>query len=219
MNMKRFLVILAVLVLAVGLASCERDFAEAEGTAPPTGVVSGPTSTTDIMGEIVLRATQTAMALEQLAGTATPTVVEETPAATEPPQDTPVPTPEPQPTAVLLPSPTPGRPASYTLQEGEFVFCIARRFDVNQYELLNLNGLNLSSRPRAGTTLTIPTTGNPFSGNRTLSPHPTTYTVGSGDSINSIACKYGDVSPDMIATANNLTAPYSLTAGQTLQIP
>jgi LysM repeat protein len=56
--------------------------------------------------------------------------------------------------------PTAGNPpTSYTLQKGEFPFCIARRFDVNQSELLALNGLGLNSQVQPGR-LKIPQTGN-----------------------------------------------------------
>jgi LysM repeat protein len=114
---------------------------------------------------------------------------------------------------------TPGIPSSYTLQTGEFPYCIARRFNVNPFELLSINGLSTSSLVRGGTTLRIPKTGNHFPGERALMAHPTTYTVKSGQNIYEIACAFGDVSPDMIALANGLKEPYTLTAGQNLFIP
>jgi LysM repeat protein len=120
---------------------------------------------------------------------------------------------------VTVPPPTPGLPATYTIQKGEFPFCIARRFNLNVNELLTLNGLSMNSRVRTGITLKIPQTGNPFSGVRALRPHPATYTVKAGDTIYTVACYYGSASPDAIAQANNLTSPYALTPGQTLQIP
>jgi LysM repeat protein len=121
--------------------------------------------------------------------------------------------------AIEVPTPTPGLPSSYTLQKGEFPFCIARRFDVNQYELLDINGLGLNSKPQVGFNLRIPQTGNPFSGDRSLQDHPTTYTVAAGDTIYSIACKFGDVDPMSIAIANDLDAPYNLEAGDRIHIP
>jgi LysM repeat protein len=116
--------------------------------------------------------------------------------------------------------PTEGKPPStYTLQKGEFPFCIARRFNVNQAELLALNGLNLNSKPGVGAVLKIPQTGNPFVSERSLKSHPTDYTVRSGDTIYTIACQFGDVGPDMIALANDLESPYNLESGQVLHIP
>jgi LysM repeat protein len=124
-----------------------------------------------------------------------------------------------QPAAQVL-EPTEGPPpATYTLQKGEFPFCIARRFDLNQAELLALNGMNLNSKPGVGTTLKLPQTGNHFVTDRSLKDHPTTYTVSAGDTIYTVACKFGDVSPDMIALANDLDEPYTLSSGQTLNIP
>jgi LysM repeat protein len=67
--------------------------------------------------------------------------------------------------------------------------------------------------------LKIPQTGNPFPAGRSLRAHPTNYTVSSGDTIYSIACLFGAVDPYAIATANGLSSPYTLTAGQSLYIP
>jgi LysM repeat protein len=44
-------------------------------------------------------------------------------------------------TPIFTPVPIISRPASYTLAAGEFPYCIARRFNVNQTELLNMNNL------------------------------------------------------------------------------
>jgi hypothetical protein len=52
-----------------------------------------------------------------------------------------------------------------------------------------------------------------------LQDHPTTYTVAAGDTIYSIACKFGDVDPMSIAIANDLDAPYNLDAGDRIHIP
>jgi hypothetical protein len=68
-------------------------------------------------------------------------------------------------------------------------------------------------------TLRIPQSGNPFPGNRSLFPHPTSYTVRPGDTVYSVACIFGDVQPDGIVAVNGLTKPYKLTAGSTINIP
>lgn len=113
------------------------------------------------------------------------------------------------------------RPASYTLQSGEFPYCIARRFNVDPDELLSLSGLSSSQANSlsAGTVLKIPQSGA-FPGSRALASHPTTYTVVSSDeTIYGVACKFGDIDPATIASANGISASASLTAGQQLQIP
>jgi LysM repeat protein len=126
----------------------------------------------------------------------------------------------PTPSAPNATSVPPGvRPPTYTLQNGEFPYCIARRFNVDPDALLSASGLTSPDVYYAGLKLTIPQSGA-FPGSRMLSPHPTTYTVLSGDeTVYSIACKFGDVDPASIASANNISASAKLTAGQKLQIP
>lgn len=113
------------------------------------------------------------------------------------------------------------RPATYTLQKGEFPYCIARRFNVDPTQLLSLSGLTTQQAYSlvAGTVLTIPQSGA-FPGNRSLTTHPATYTVASStETLYSVACKYGDVDPNAIASANNISVSATLTVGQQLQIP
>ena len=130
----------------------------------------------------------------------------------------PTPTNTPEPTEVI-PIPTVTKPAEYTLKEGEFLFCIARRFNVNPQDLLAVNNIAEGELVSPGTTLQIPDTGSWPGDNRSLKPHPTTHTVAAGDTVYSIACEYGDVTPEAIIAVNQLEEPYDLTAGQTLQIP
>jgi LysM repeat protein len=127
-------------------------------------------------------------------------------------------TPQTGPTATNLP---PGsRPGTYTLQNGEFPYCIARRFNVDPEELLALNGLTDGQTVYAGRVLTIPQTGKPFPGNRMWHNHPDTYTVDfSSETIYGVACYYGDMDPALIAQANGLSVGASLTVGQKLTIP
>jgi len=115
--------------------------------------------------------------------------------------------------------PVGSRPATYVLQRGEFPYCIARRFDVNPDELLSLNGLASGNIFYPDRTLKIPQSGS-FPDARALRNHPTTYTVASSsETVNGIACLFGDVYPSAIEQANNLSAGAVLTAGQQLSIP
>jgi LysM repeat protein len=142
-----------------------------------------------------------------------------TPITTLPPTGIPG-TPATPTTGIIVPTATPGRPSSYTLQPGEYPYCIARRFNVNQQELLTLNNLTDGQLLQAGTVLKIPQTGNPFVGNRARNPHPTTYTVSDPEqTIYGVACNFGDVDPTSIAAANSLVPPYTLHVGQVLNIP
>lgn len=119
----------------------------------------------------------------------------------------------------VVPTATPGLPQTYTLQPREFPYCIARRFNVDPEELLALNNLTDGQLFQPGLVLKIPQSGKPFPSERALIPHPATYVVKANDTIYSIACAYGDVDPMMIVQLNGLTPPYTLTVGQTLNIP
>jgi LysM repeat protein len=111
------------------------------------------------------------------------------------------------------------RPAQYTLHSGEFPYCIARRFDVDPEALLTLNGLSNGNLVYPGRTLKIPQSGS-FPGTRARETHPATYTVTSGETLYTIACRYGDVDPVALASANGLTSPdASLTTGMQLKFP
>lgn len=229
MENKRFYVFILVAVLLVaGATACERSLSPSGGINPTATTeaigVGEPAPTDDIMAQLGVFATQTAMALEgQGVVQETPVPLDETPAGTEVTSEataepTAEPTQAPVATAVPVPAATPGRPNSYTLMKGEHPYCIARRFDVNPVQILSLSGLSAGGSYPPGTVLRIPQTGS-FPANRSLKSHPTTYTVGANDTIYSIACDFGDVDPNAIAIANSLSAPYALTSGQTLQIP
>jgi hypothetical protein len=124
-----------------------------------------------------------------------------------------------KPTATPYVLPTLGKPDSYTLKKGEWPICIARRYNLDLVSFLAANSLTLDSKPAEGTSLKITSSGSWDSGPRALIKHPDTYTVSSGESIYSIACAYGDVDPMAIAAANGLKSPYTLSSGQSLQIP
>ena len=116
-------------------------------------------------------------------------------------------------------APVGSRPATYTLQKGEFPYCLARRFDVDPDALLSLNGLSDGNIYYPNLTIKIPQSGS-FPGTRALRNHPATYTVASSsDTVYGIACLFGDVDPAAIAQANNISVGAALTAGQQLSIP
>jgi len=111
-------------------------------------------------------------------------------------------------------------PSSYTLQAGEFPYCIARRFNINPDQLLSASGISDPSILYPGKILTIPQSAGPFPGDRAWHDHPDTYTVSSPDeTIYGVACYYGDVLPQDIANANGLSLSSSLTVGRQLTIP
>lgn len=243
---RKFFGLTALALFTLLLAACTRS----ASTAPlPTPTIEGlpmaePTATG--MGLIEQLATQTAMAAllnpettptpdgtAAADATETPTdsiVLPTLPGGTSQPGDaTSLPSPTPgiaQASTAVAGTPAPtlviGIPASgtYTLQAGEFPYCIARRFNLDPEALLTLNGISSSQTYfTPGTVLKLPSGGQPFPGSRALRSHPANHVVSSGETIYSIACKYGDVDPANIAATNGLSAPYTLTVGQTLQIP
>lgn len=230
MTKKLYLTLAFVLAAVLVLAGCQRSASNApfgtptqQGThAVPQNVGGGVTE--DPMTQLELFASQTALYATGLpTATATPVgqvgitpMASATSTLVAPPPgqatNTPVVAITPVATTVVI------RPATYTLQIGEYPYCIARRFNVNPNDLLVVNGLTDGQLFQPGLTLKIPSTGT-FPGPRALHTHPGTYIVVADDTIYKIACYFGDVDPFVIATANKLVAPYKLTIGQTLTIP
>lgn len=145
-----------------------------------------------------------------------------TPTLSPTPENLPSPTATQTATPTVPPTPptsTPvPRPASYTLQIGEYPYCIARRFNVDPKELLKLNGLTSGVIFDPGLVLTIPQTGHPFPSPRALRLHPASFTVPEQMTVYKVACLFGDVDPQAITLTNNLTSPL-INSGVTLQIP
>ena len=221
-NPMRRLATAALIASALMIGACPRSAPSAPpGTAAggPARPLTGGAATMEAVRSALL--TQTAVAV-QGGGPAPSTPTPGGPAISTatPSVGTPVGTSAAQPTATrtLPPIPTVVVPASYTLHEGEFPFCLARRFNRNPDDILAINGLTNSSIVSPGQTLSIPTSGT-FPGQRGLLASPATYTVAGGETIYSVACRYGDVDPMGIAAANGLSSPYTLTPGTTIRIP
>lgn len=199
MPKKHLTVIVAVVLFTLLLSGCKMPASTA-----PTDIV-GETKTTPI--RIQTDSPEAATDTDVASPEATATLgAGFSPTATS--------TPEPTSTIYI---PTLTKPTEYTVKEGEYLYCIARRFDVNPEDLLSLNELG-EGLISPGTLLLIPQTGS-WPGSRVLAPHPTTHTVEEGDTVYSIACEYGDVTPEAIIAVNQLEEPYDLTPGQTLDIP
>jgi LysM repeat protein len=220
---KKLLWILAFTLMAVLLLSaCERSAVATQSQATATEGGQTTLALPDAYKTQTAAGTVTALVLTMQPGAPVGVSTGETPVAPVATSLTPV-APTYTPSVInnpAAPTPTPGRPATYTLQTGEFPYCIARRFNVDPDDLLALNGLSQASSQnlQPGLTLTIPSTGT-FPGTRALVPHPATYTVQVDDSIYRIACHFGDVDPIYLAAFNGLAAPYTLTSGTVLNIP
>lgn len=102
--------------------------------------------------------------------------------------------------------PTTGDYSIYTVAKGDSLYGIAKKYNLSVDELIKYNNLD-STNLSVGEQLLIPNIGNLSS----------TYIVKSGDSLYSIAKKYG-ISVDELKKANGLTTN-NLSIGQTLVIP
>lgn len=200
------LVLIAILLVA--LSACTKP----ASTPPP------PTTTPDLEG-IMAQATTTALA--QSGGAPEDTTAGEEEAISAPEEAEPTNTAVPAPTSMPTMAPVSeyGVPNNYTLHKGEFPYCLARRFNINQDTLLAHNGLSKNTQLPAGYTLQIPTGAGPFYGNRALRSHPTSYTVAAGDTFYSVACLFGNVDPRAIAEANGMSVSDNLSTGMVIQIP
>ena len=222
-----------LLLAAILLSACQQPYSTppaATNTPIDTNsLFSTPMGEPDSMQDVENLITQTAIA-GQPADTTAPTTAAPEAGATA----TPTPIIDLGPTATATQAvvanpptstsaPSGSKPATYTLKNGEFPFCIARRFNVDPEQLLSISGLTSAQADNlsAGTVLTIPQSGS-FPGDRSWHDHPATFTVGTTYNTNTVygvACYYGDIEPSAIAQNNNISVDATLTAGQTLNIP
>lgn len=239
-RMKRGASIASTLVmLSLLIAGCNKPYSTqpAVTNTPinPDSLFATPSTGDTGLDDVEIFATQTAQALNpNLLNTATPEVAPQDATLTSTPFVQLPASPSPMPTSTLaipgnLPTSTPGssapvgnRPPTYTLQSEEFPFCIARRYNLDPDSLLAQNGLSSGTVFYAGIVLNLSNVSSPFPDNRALLPHPTTYTVtGNADTtVYGVACKFGDVTPDGIVSANSgFSLGSTFSVGQTLNIP
>ncbi|HMK07573.1 MAG TPA: LysM peptidoglycan-binding domain-containing protein [Anaerolineales bacterium] len=221
-QLPRRLATAALIASSVLIGACTRS-ASSPPTATPAGGTASPLTGQQATMEAVRSALLTQTAQAQGGGKPANTPTPGAPGAVStatPSVGTPagISLTAPAPTGTLPPIPTVVVPATYTLHEGEFPFCLARRYNRNPDDILAINGLPSNAIVSPGQTLSIPTSGT-FPGPRALLSHPASYTVYGGETIYSIACQYGDVDPMGIAAANGLSSPYTLTPGTTIRIP
>ena len=112
----------------------------------------------------------------------------------------------------------------HTVQPGETLYSIARRYDRTVDEVAQANGLSEPYIIHAGNRLTIPPVGGapqapaPAPAEQQQPTGTTTYTVQRGDSLASIAAQFGTTYIEL-ARMNNIADPDVLHVGQVLQVP
>ncbi|MBN2084412.1 MAG: LysM peptidoglycan-binding domain-containing protein [Anaerolineales bacterium] len=223
-----------LLAMAFLLAGCTISYSNPPTGSPKTDGTSaystnaGPVATMNALRTAFIQ--QTAQALgdngtpagatttSSFATVAVTPTVETTPGA----QNTPATAPTATQTVALpsAPTSTPGVPATYKIHEGETLYCLARRFDIDPIDILAVNNDDPDVYP--DDIVNIPQNGDPFPGERALHPHTAnmTYTVTADyNTIYKIGCYFGDVDPNRIIAANSLKDPFTLTSGQKIVIP
>jgi LysM repeat protein len=109
------------------------------------------------------------------------------------------------------PTPSPQTETTYIVQPGDNLFRIGQRFGISWVQIAEANGLVNPNLISAGDELKIPVD--------TPGPAPAfSHVVKQGETLFLISLQYGVAWPT-IAEANNLTSPYVIYVGQTLEIP
>ncbi len=232
----KLILVIAIIIIALASTGCERTYEEATDENLATPEMAGDGFTTPLpavegMEDLLELGAQTAAA-EAAAGlggdtppgvatsTAQPVAAGSTETLSAPVAASVTP-PVLATTAVAPPTAVVGKPSSYTLKQGEFPYCIARRFNVDPKELLNLNGITsaLAQTYQPGLTLSIPQSSGVFPPPRARHAHPISYTVPQNTTVYGVACFFGDIDPATITSANTIPDPNNIAANTVLQIP
>jgi len=196
----KWLWISSLVMVVLLLGACTRERAEPEPTATlalPDTAVQSTTGGSD-PGVTVQPPAADA---QTDAATPTPGAADATPAENQPA------------TASAAPA-----TIDYRVQDGETISAIAAKFNIDVNTIRQLNYLTEDSI-FAGQILRIPQTGDTTpDGIATPTPAPFRYTVQPGDTLGSIADRYG-IKPVRIVEVNNLLNPDNLFVGTELIIP
>jgi LysM repeat protein len=124
------------------------------------------------------------------------------------------------PQTVPPPGGTPGGTNVYVVKAGDTLQTIASRYGTTWYAIAAANGLVNANFIYAGQRLIIPTGGYtpPTNPSPQPQPNPGTYTVQPGETLQTIAAKFG-TTWQAIAAANNLPNANYIYTGQRLIIP
>lgn len=117
------------------------------------------------------------------------------------------------------PGAVPASGESYTVRSGDTLYAVARRHGITLSKLAEANGLSVTDHLRIGQTLVIPR-GSATTTTHSYGGSSRSYTVRSGDTLSSIAHRFG-VSLSALLRANGLSSAQAghLRVGQKLIIP
>lgn len=143
--------------------------------------------------------------------------------------NTPKKTPKPTKKATVTPTVKPQTQTAktYTVQPGDYLLSIARKFGLNWQDIAKLNGVAWPYTIYAGQVLKLPggaqsVPDQPAPTNPTQAPEPKpsskTYVVKSGDYLVALGKKFG-ISWQKLASVNGIGWPYIIYPGQVLRIP
>lgn len=215
-------ILLVLVVMVAGLGACSRSAEEREGTTSTpaaTSVGSAGQETTPAPGETVVSAVSP---VPQTPGTEVqPTATEATPAVEPTAEATTEATATPPPTSPPTSGGQQGQYVTHTVQRGETLSSIARKYGTTWQAIAQANNIANPSQIYAGQSLKVPTSGG-TSGGSSGGTAGCRYhhTVQRGEWLWQIAREYG-VSPYAIMSANGLSLPSASTiyAGTVLCIP
>ena len=97
----------------------------------------------------------------------------------------------------------------YTIQNGESLTRIAKKFDTNVNMLLDINNISYEDMLRAGSEIIVP---------KSKEKYFEYYTIEKGDNLYRIALKY-NINPELLSNLNGLMMDDYIYPGQELLIP
>jgi len=92
----------------------------------------------------------------------------------------------------------------HTLRQGETLWTVAKAYQVDLRDMLDMNKMNAPFKTRIGQRIKIPA--------------PMSYKVRNGDTLYKVSRMFDTTTTDLVRL-NNLKAPYTLTARQNLKLP
>jgi len=102
------------------------------------------------------------------------------------------------------------------VREGDSLTGIAAEFQTSAADLQRLNAISNPNRIFPGQILLV-TAGSPVTSQAAVPPPPASYTVQAGDSLSSIAAKFGTTAAGL-ARSNQLSNPDEIQPGDSLRI-